>query len=60
MINMINLAMLLSGGERTLHDFLERIRAGTLDGQAQAVIGSCTDVCDLDRAKVAEIPDTAY
>lgn len=52
----INMAVLLSGSGRSLQNFLERIRAGKLDAQVTAVIGSRADAYGLERAQAAGIP----
>jgi formyltetrahydrofolate-dependent phosphoribosylglycinamide formyltransferase len=52
----INLAVLLSGSGRTLQNFMDRIRAGKLDAQIQAVISSRADTYGLERARQNGIP----
>lgn len=56
MANPINLAVLLSGSGRTLQNFMDRIRAGKLDAQIQAVISSRADTYGLERARQNGIP----
>ena len=52
----INLAVLLSGSGRTLQNFMDRIRAGTLDARIQVVISSRADAYGLERARQNGIP----
>jgi len=52
----INLAVLLSGSGRTLQNFIDRIRAGTLDARIQVVISSRADAYGLERARQNGIP----
>jgi len=52
----VNLAVLLSGGGRTLQNFLDRIRAGKLDASVRLVVSSRADAYGLERAKAAGIP----
>jgi len=47
----IKLAVLLSGGGRTLQNFIDKIAAGELDAQIVVVISSRTDAYGLERAK---------
>ncbi len=55
---MIRLAVLLSGSGRTLQNFIDRIRAKTLDARIETVISSRGDVRGVERAKAAGLPVT--
>ncbi len=55
MAKAVNLAVLLSGGGRTLENILDHIRAGKLDARVVAVISSREDAYGLVRAKRAGI-----
>ncbi len=48
---MQKMAVLLSGSGRTLDNFHERIKAGTLAGEIQVVISNVRDVLGLSKAK---------
>lgn len=52
----IRLAVLLSGGGRTLANLLDRISAGTLSAAIHAVVASCADVRGVAIAQAAGIP----
>jgi formyltetrahydrofolate-dependent phosphoribosylglycinamide formyltransferase len=52
----LNLAVLLSGGGRTLQNFIDLRRAGRLPIQIPLVIGSRPDIRGLERARQANIP----
>jgi formyltetrahydrofolate-dependent phosphoribosylglycinamide formyltransferase len=52
----IKLAVLLSGGGRTLQNFLDRITQGTLPASVEVVIGSKPGLKGLQRAEKAGIP----
>lgn len=52
------IAVLLSGGGRTLENFLERIRAGTMPGRIVDVIASHGKSFGLERAARAGLPHT--
>lgn len=53
---MIRLAVLLSGGGRSLQNFIDRIAAGTLDAEVVLVIASRDGCGGLERAHRAGIP----
>jgi len=55
MAKAVNLAVLLSGGGRTLENILDHIRAGKLDARVVVVISSREDAYGLVRAKRAGI-----
>ena len=52
----VNLAVLLSGGGRTLQNFIDEIGAGRLDARVQAVVSSSAQAGGLDKARAAGIP----
>ena len=52
----INLAVLLSGGGRSLQNLIDCIGAGTLDARINVVIGSRSDAYGLERARNHDIP----
>ena len=52
----VNLAVLLSGGGRTLQNFIDEIGAGRLDARVQAVVSSSAQAVGLDKARAAGIP----
>jgi len=56
MVEKIKLAVLLSGGGRTLQNFIDKIAAGELDAQIVAVISSRADAYGLERAKKHSLP----
>ena len=56
MAKRIKLAVLLSGGGRTLQNFIDKIAAGELDAQIVVVISSRADAYGLQRAKTHSIP----
>jgi len=51
----LRLGVLLSGGGRTLENFLEHIRAGTLPAEVAVVIASRPDVRGLEIARAAGV-----
>ena len=53
----LKVAVLLSGGGRTLQNFIDLQRAGELPIEIPLVIGSKPDLYGLERAKTARIPD---
>ena len=52
----VNLAVLLSGGGRTLQNFIDEIGAGRLDARVQAVVSSNPDAGGVEKARAAGIP----
>lgn len=54
----IRLAVLASGGGRTLQNFIDRIAARTLDAEIVHVFAGKPDAPALERAKAAGIPTT--
>ena len=48
---MLKMAVLLSGSGRTLDNFHDRIRAGTLQAEIQVVISSAADALGLEKAR---------
>lgn len=56
MAEKINLAILLSGGGRTLQNIIDYIHQGKLDARLALVIASRKDAYGLERAKLAGIP----
>lgn len=52
----INLAVLLSGSGRTLQNFIDRIRDGSLNAKIHIVISSEPDAYGIERAKEHNIP----
>lgn len=56
MCDPIRMAVLLSGGGRTLQNFLDRWAAGELSARAVKVIGSRPDAYGLVRARNANVP----
>ncbi len=52
----ISIAVLLSGGGRTLQNLMDRIREGSLDAEIKLVIASSDDAYGLERAEKANIP----
>jgi len=56
MAKTVRMAVLLSGSGRTLQNFLDRIRAGTLDAIVSVVVSSRADAYGLERARQAGIP----
>lgn len=53
---MIRLAVLLSGGGRTLQNFIDRIQAGTFDARIEIVVSSRDGVQGIERARSAGLP----
>jgi formyltetrahydrofolate-dependent phosphoribosylglycinamide formyltransferase len=53
------LAVLLSGGGTTLQNFLDRIRAGTLNAEVAVVVSSRREAYGLERARQAGVPAVA-
>ncbi len=53
----LHLAVLVSGGGRTLQNLIERIDAGTLDAKIVLVIGSRPGLGGLAKAAAAKIPN---
>jgi phosphoribosylglycinamide formyltransferase 1 len=51
----LNLAFLLSGGGRTLQNFIDLVNAGELDARIQVVVSSNTRAQGLERAAAAGI-----
>ncbi len=54
----LNLAVLLSGGGKTLQNFLDEIAAGRLDAAIQIVVASNPRAQGIERARAAGIPAT--
>ena len=54
----IRLAVLLSGSGRTLQNFLDRVRAGTLQAEVVHVVSSLRKAYGLQRARDNDIPAT--
>ena len=52
----VDLAVLISGGGRTLQNFIDRIKEGKLDARVQVVISSRKDAYGLVRAQQNGIP----
>jgi len=52
----VRMAVLLSGGGRTLQNFIDRIAAGALDASVSVVISSRADAYGLERARRHGIP----
>lgn len=52
----VRLGVLLSGGGRTLQNFLDRIQSGQLNARVEVVISSKPGVQGLERAEAAGIP----
>lgn len=48
---MLKLAVLLSGSGRTLDNFHDRIKAGTLEAEVQVVVSNMADALGLQKAK---------
>jgi phosphoribosylglycinamide formyltransferase 1 len=55
----LNLAFLISGGGRTLQNFIELIEGGELDARLRVVISSNRRAQGLERAEAAGIPTAA-
>jgi formyltetrahydrofolate-dependent phosphoribosylglycinamide formyltransferase len=55
-VSSFNVAVLLSGGGRTLQNFVDLHRAGKLPSEIPLVIGSKPDLYGLERARKAGIP----
>lgn len=55
MVKKIKIAVLLSGGGRTLQNIIDHIKAGKLSAEVVVVIGSRPDAYGLERAKKAGI-----
>lgn len=53
---MLRLAVLISGGGRTLSNLLERIAAGTLSATVETVVASRGDIRGVEIARAAGIP----
>ncbi len=56
MKDILKIAVLLSGGGRTLQNFIDYINAGSLKAKIVVVISSCPDAYGLERAGKANIP----
>lgn len=54
----IRLAVLASGGGRTLQNFIDRIAAGAVDAEIVHVVASKPEAAVLERARKANIPTT--
>jgi formyltetrahydrofolate-dependent phosphoribosylglycinamide formyltransferase len=52
----VRLAVLLSGGGRTLQNFVDRIADGSLDAKIEVVVSSRRGVAGIDRARAAGLP----
>jgi formyltetrahydrofolate-dependent phosphoribosylglycinamide formyltransferase len=52
----VDLAVLLSGGGRTLQNFLDLIRDGKLDARVQVVVASNARAGGIERARAAGVP----
>ncbi len=52
----IRLAVLISGGGRTLQNLHDRIRAGTLTARIAVVLSSRPDAHGVERARAADLP----
>ncbi len=52
----LSIAVLLSGGGRTLQNLIDRIKEGSLDAEIKLVISSRNDAYGLKRAEKADIP----
>jgi phosphoribosylglycinamide formyltransferase-1 len=52
----VDLAVLLSGGGRTLQNFIDQIAAGKLDARIRVVVSSRRDAAGVRRAREAGIP----
>ncbi len=52
----VNLAVLLSGGGRTLQNFIDQIAAGRLDARIQVVVSSNARAAGVDKARAARLP----
>ena len=53
---MLRLGVLISGGGRTLQNFVELIRRGELNAEIAVVISSLPDVKGVERARAAGLP----
>ena len=53
----VKLAVLISGGGTTLQNFVDLIKAGTLDASVEVVVSSRPGVKGLERAQKAGIPN---
>jgi formyltetrahydrofolate-dependent phosphoribosylglycinamide formyltransferase len=52
----VNLAVLLSGGGRTLQNFIDEIAAGRLDASIRVVVASNPRAGGIEKARAADIP----
>jgi formyltetrahydrofolate-dependent phosphoribosylglycinamide formyltransferase len=52
----VNLALLISGGGRTLQNFIDLIAANRLDARIRLVVSSRADCAGNDRARAASLP----
>lgn len=58
MLKPVNLAVLISGGGKTLQNLIDKIYDKTLNAKIQIVISSSSDAYGLRRAKKENIPST--